>query len=109
MSVGAACWWTAHQVLPAQPAAGAALALALFAITFGLQLGLGHRVFERGRDDTAQNLAELSRTRNPVPILLVFYYHLVELFLAAGYRPGLARDLAAFTERERASWDDPAS
>lgn len=38
---------------------------------------------------------ELARTKNPVPVLLVFYYHLVEVLFAAGYRPALRREMEA--------------
>jgi uncharacterized membrane protein YGL010W len=99
-----ACWWTSHLIVPSAPWIGAAFGVGLFALAFALQVGVGHRIFEEGRDDTSKTLAELRRTFSPIPILLVFYYHLVELFLAAGYRPRLARDIAAFTERELASW-----
>ena len=83
------CRQVALGVLPTSPLWGAAVAVLVFAVTFGAQVGVGHRVFEEGRDDTDQNLAEVARTRNPLPVLLVFYYHLVELFLAVGYRPAL--------------------
>jgi uncharacterized membrane protein YGL010W len=98
--------WSAPLVLPSHPFLAAGAAVVLFALTFGAQVGIGHRVYESGRDDTEKNIAELRRTKNPIPILLVFYYHLVELFLASGYRPALARDIHAFTERELASWNE---
>jgi uncharacterized membrane protein YGL010W len=75
----------------------------LFAVTFALQLRIGHGVFEAGRDDTEMNLGELRRTKNPIPILLVFYYHLVELALAAGYRPSLRETIAGFTREHLAA------
>ncbi len=98
------CWWIATHGPRLGPGWEALLALALFAATFGVQVGVGHRSFEGGRDDTEKNLAELRRTKNPIPLLLVFYYHLVEIFFAVGYRPGLRRDIAAFTAREIATW-----
>src|SRR5688572_27408910 len=67
----------------------AALAAAVFAAAFVVQTRVGHGVFERGIDDTEMNLAELARTKNPVPILLVFAYHALELLFAVGYRPAL--------------------
>ncbi len=97
----ASCWWTTPFVLPDHALWGAGVAVAVFAVTFGAQVGIGHRI--EGRDDTDKNLAELARTKNPIPILLVFYYHLVELFLAAGYRPTLAAAIRAHTEHELAS------
>ena len=57
-------------------------------------------VFEDGLDDTNQNVAELRRTKNPIPIVLVFYYHLVELLFAAGYRPALRDAVAVHTRAE---------
>ncbi len=68
-----------------------ALAVATFAAAFVFQTRVGHGIFERGIDDTAHNVAELRRTGNPIPILLVFYYHALELLFAAGYRPALRR------------------
>jgi uncharacterized membrane protein YGL010W len=64
----------------------AVLAAATFAAAFVFQTRVGHSVFERGVDDTAMNLAELARTKNPIPTLLVFAYHALELL---GYRPAL--------------------
>ncbi|HSO32366.1 MAG TPA: hypothetical protein VLT33_07620 [Labilithrix sp.] len=93
----------ALRFMASSPAWGGLIAAAVFAVTFAAQLRLGHGVFEGGRDDTDKNLAELGKTRNPVPILLVFYYHLVEIALAAGYRPALARDIRRFTEAELAA------
>jgi uncharacterized membrane protein YGL010W len=77
-------------------------AAALFVALFQFQTRVGHGVFERGIDDTDKNFAELGRTKNPIPIVLVFYYHLVELFLAAGYRPALRAAIAAHTREELA-------
>jgi uncharacterized membrane protein YGL010W len=99
------CARSASLLAPDAPLFGALLAAVTFALTFSAQVLIGHRIFEEGRDDTEKNLAELRRTKNPIPILLVFYYHLVELFLAVGYRPQLKRDIAIFTERELASWE----
>lgn len=81
-------------------------AASVFAVTFGVQVRIGHGVFEEGRDDTNQNLAEVRRTKNPIPILLVFYYHLVEIVLLMGYRPQLKRAIAELTEKELADWAD---
>jgi uncharacterized membrane protein YGL010W len=64
-----------------------ASAAVVFAAAFTFQTRVGHVVFEQGIDDTEMNLAEFRRTRNPIPLLLVFYYHAVELLFALGYRP----------------------
>ncbi len=71
----------------------AAIALGVFVAAFAVQTRIGHGVFERGIDDTAMNLAELARTKNPVPVLLVFAYHALELLFAAGYRPALRAEI----------------
>jgi hypothetical protein len=68
---------------------------------------VGHVVFEGGGDDTEKNLAELRRTKNPIPILLVFYYHLVEILLAAGYRPRLKEEIDSFTRMDLATFTRP--
>ncbi len=73
-------------------------AVVAFVAAFVVQTRVGHGVFERGIDDTEDNLRELARTKNPVPILLVFYYHLVEVLFAAGYRPALRREMEAHRE-----------
>lgn len=70
------------------------VAVALFVAAFVFQTRVGHGVFEHGIDDTAMNLAEFRRTRNPIPLVLVFYYHLWELLLALGYRPALQQAIA---------------
>jgi uncharacterized membrane protein YGL010W len=68
----------------------------VFAVAFVVQTRLGHGVFERGIDDTAMNLAELARTKDPIPILLVFAYHTLELLFAAGYRPALHTEVERY-------------
>lgn len=78
----------------------ALVAIGLFAVAFVVQTRVGHGRFEAGRDDTAMNLAELRRTRNPIPILLIFFYHLVELLFVAGWRPDLRRLVEVFTRSE---------
>jgi uncharacterized membrane protein YGL010W len=94
-------WWLAHRAFDGSSASLALISsVLLFAVTFGVQVRVGHGIFEGGRDDTGKNLAELARTRNPIPLVLVFYYHLVELVLAAGYRPQLKREIDRFTLAE---------
>jgi uncharacterized membrane protein YGL010W len=86
-----------------RPWLDAALALAGFVAAFVFQTQVGHNVFEKGIDDTKMNLAELRRTKNPIPILLVFYYHAVELLFALGYRPALRRAMESFRSEHLAS------
>jgi uncharacterized membrane protein YGL010W len=86
----------------------AAIAVAAFVVPFVVQTRVGHGIFEQGIDDTAMNLAELRRTRDPVPILLVFFYHLVEILFALGYRPALRLAMEGFRAAELARIDpDP--
>jgi uncharacterized membrane protein YGL010W len=81
------------------PWVDALVAAATFSAAFGFQTRVGHGIFERGIDDTAMNLAELRRTRNPIPLVLIFYYHALELLFAAGYRPTLAATMHAYRAR----------
>jgi uncharacterized membrane protein YGL010W len=97
-----ALWAAAGRVTTGSAWLDAGLGAALLVAAFVFQTRVGHDVYERGVDDTAMNLAELRRTRNPVPILLIFFYHLVEILFAAGYRPALRRQVAAAEEAERA-------
>ncbi len=90
----------ALHVLYDSPWAGALMAVMVFGGAFAAQIFVGHRVFEQGRDDTKRNLAELRQTKNPIPTLLVFFYHLVELALALGYKPALREEIARFTSAE---------
>jgi len=99
-----AAWrWLALHFLAGMGGPAALGAAVVFAITFAVQVRVGHGVFEEGRDDTRQNLAELRSTKNPIPILLVFYYHLVEIALVLGYRPQLRREIEAVTAQEVAA------
>jgi uncharacterized membrane protein YGL010W len=85
-----------------------AAAALLFAAAFVFQTRVGHGIFERGVDDTTMNLAEFRRTHNPIPLLLVFYYHALELLFALGYRPALATTMYEHRARELARIvDDP--
>ena len=77
----------------------------LFAIVFSLQTKLGHGRFEiDGRDDTERNLAEVRKTWNPLPLFLIFYYHLVEVFFALGYRPKLQATMRGFRDHHAATF-----
>jgi len=67
----------------------AVFAATVFIAAFAIQTRVGHGIFERGIDDTEMNLAEFARTKNPIPLLLVFAYHGLELLFAAGYRPAI--------------------
>ena len=80
----------------------ALVASAVFVAAFVIQTRIGHGVFEHGIDDTAMNLAELARTRDPVPILLVFAYHALELLFAAGYRPAVREEVERYRSAELA-------
>ncbi len=100
----AGSWYVAGLVFPETTWAGALAVVVAFALTFGAQVAIGHGVFEEGRDDTQKNLEEFASTKNPIPLVLVFYYHLVELLLLVGYRPALRRDIQAFTDAERRTW-----
>jgi uncharacterized membrane protein YGL010W len=81
------------------PALDAVVATVALVAAFTFQTRIGHGVFERGVDDTAMNLAELARTKNPIPTLLIFAYHGFELLFALGYRPALREAV----ERHRAA------
>jgi uncharacterized membrane protein YGL010W len=105
----ASCRALGLRFLALAPSWAAATAALTFALAFAAQIRVGHGIFEGGRDDTKDNLAELGRTKNPIPILLVFYYHLVEIALAAGYRPALDRDIRAYRDAELATRGDPRS
>jgi hypothetical protein len=55
------------------------------------------------RDDTKKNMEEFHKTRNPIPLILIFYYHMVELVLLAGVKPELKKEIEKFTELEKKS------
>ena len=95
-------WAAAGRLTTGSSLVDAGLAAALLVAAFVFQTRVGHNVYEHGVDDTAMNVAELRRTKNPIPILLIFFYHLVELLFALGYRPALQREVARHQETERA-------
>src|SRR5690349_9881 len=67
-------WFSASRATSGSTWIDALAAVGLFVAAFTAQTQIGHRVFEHGVDDTQKNVAELARTKNPVPILLVFFY-----------------------------------
>jgi hypothetical protein len=71
---------------------------AVFVAANLFQTKIGHSLEERGRDDTALNLAEFKRTRNPIPLMLIFFYHWAEIWFLAGYRKDLAAEVARARE-----------
>lgn len=80
--------------------AEAMLAVVVFSASFLVQTKVGHDVFQAGVDDTRQNLEELKQSKNPIPILLIFFYHLVEIFFALGFRKDLRAQVEAFRDLE---------
>eukprot|EP00994_Dinema_validum_P009502 NODE_944_length_1214_cov_94.877253_g711_i0.p1 GENE.NODE_944_length_1214_cov_94.877253_g711_i0~~NODE_944_length_1214_cov_94.877253_g711_i0.p1 ORF type:complete len:240 (-),score=54.13 NODE_944_length_1214_cov_94.877253_g711_i0:151-870(-) len=77
------------------------VAVAAFVVPFVVQTQIGHRCLEpKGRDDTQKNVAEFTLTHNPIPLLLIFYYHLVALLFQLGYRPALRKQIATHTQAE---------
>ena len=72
------------------------IALGFFIITFSIQIGLGHNVFEEGRDDTEQNIAELIQTFNPVYISIIPFYHHMEILFNLNYNPKLYTDVMKY-------------
>jgi uncharacterized membrane protein YGL010W len=73
--------------------------LGLF-VVFGLvQTQIGHKKFEpEGRDDTEKNVVEFQKTGRPIPLLLIFYYHWVEVFFMLGYKPELKSRVEFFRD-----------
>ncbi len=65
----------------------------LFVVANLVQTKLGHALEEECRDDTQKNIAEFKQTKNPVPLLLIFFYHWVELFFLFGYKPELKQEV----------------
>jgi uncharacterized membrane protein YGL010W len=95
-------WLGATHLTSGSAFADAVMAITAFALAFAFQTRVGHGVYEHGLDDTTMNLAELRRTGNPIPVLLVFYYHALELLFALGYRPELAATMHVHRARELA-------
>ncbi|WP_206509261.1 hypothetical protein C5142_19820 [Rhodococcus sp. BGS-1C] len=100
-----AIWFVASTLLADLGLWAIVASSAAFAVTFTIQLVLGHRIGENGRDDTARNLSCASMSKNPVPILLIFFYHFVEVALIAGYRPTVRARVDDATRRELARLD----
>ncbi len=76
---------------------------AIFVCANLFQTRVGHALETGGRDDTKKNMAEFKKTKNPIPLLLIFWYHWVEVFFLLGYKPELKREVdAAQHAQERA-------
>eukprot|EP01006_Ploeotia_vitrea_P010751 TRINITY_DN27987_c0_g1_i1.p1 TRINITY_DN27987_c0_g1~~TRINITY_DN27987_c0_g1_i1.p1 ORF type:complete len:312 (-),score=129.61 TRINITY_DN27987_c0_g1_i1:61-996(-) len=65
------------------------------------QVIIGHGFFEDdAADDTADNLREFRATLNPVPLLLIYWYHLVDLMMLLGYKPVLREHIEMLTHEQ---------
>ncbi|MBN7548405.1 DUF962 domain-containing protein [Mycobacteroides abscessus] len=98
-----AMWWLARALTPQPHLCIGILSVAVVAIAFVAQLRVGHALFEGGRDDTELNLREFKRTHNPIPLLLVFFYHYVDVAFRAGYRPAVRKCVARYAAAELAA------
>jgi uncharacterized membrane protein YGL010W len=77
----------------------ACLSVAVFVVSNLIQTKIGHRFFEPlGRDDTNKNLSEFASSKNVVPLLLIFYYHWVELLFLIGYKPELKQEIMEYRD-----------
>ena len=75
--------------------------MGIFAVALAIQVGIGHHILEPdGRDDAHINGEEFKRTKNPVPLVMVFFYHWCHLWFLMGYRPALREHISA-VRRER--------
>jgi uncharacterized membrane protein YGL010W len=72
------------------------LALTIFVVTFSIQVGVGHMIFEEGRDDTEQNIGEFLRTWNPIYISCIPFYHHMEIIFMLGFRPRIYRNVKSY-------------
>ena len=74
-------------------------------VPFMIQTQIGHKLFEPGqRDDTEKNIKEFLATKNPIPLALIFYYHMVELWLLLGVQPALKQEIEGHMQRELAEF-----
>lgn len=68
-------------------------AIGIFVLALALQVGVGHHIFEGGRDDTKQNLAELCSTWNPIYIACIPFYHIMEIVFLLELKPSVFNDV----------------
>jgi uncharacterized membrane protein YGL010W len=68
----------------------------LFVAANLFQTKVGHSLEAKGRDDTKQNMDAFKKSKNPIPLLLIFFYHWVELFFLLGYKPDVRREVDRF-------------
>eukprot|EP00389_Voromonas_pontica_P001203 GDKH01001794.1.p1 GENE.GDKH01001794.1~~GDKH01001794.1.p1 ORF type:complete len:197 (+),score=17.75 GDKH01001794.1:193-783(+) len=81
-----------------------AITVSLLLAPIQVQRRIGHGVFEpEGRDDTYLNVKEARESGSYFPLLLIFFYHLVDGALRLGYRPELRKEIAALTKKEHAA------
>lgn len=67
--------------------------LLFFISTFSIQVGVGHVVFEEGRDDTEQNISEFFETWNPVYISCIPFYHHMEIIFNMGLKSHIYKNV----------------
>lgn len=67
-----------------------------FVVTLSIQIGVGHNIYEEGRDDTEQNIGELIRTFNPVYISCIPFYHNMEIIFNFGFEPAIRNAVEAY-------------
>jgi uncharacterized membrane protein YGL010W len=68
----------------------------VFVVANLVQTKLGHSLEEGRRDDTPKNMTEFKRSKNPIPLLLIFFYHWVEVLFFFGFKPDVKREVDRF-------------
>jgi len=72
---------------------------------FLVQTQVGHKLFEAdARDDTEENITAFRLSKNPIPLLLIFHYHMIELLMMLGYRPKLRNEIDHYTKLKTKSF-----
>ncbi|TDM00369.1 MAG: hypothetical protein C4K58_03895 [Flavobacteriaceae bacterium] len=97
----AVLWILAYHFFPEFSIWNLLAVILIFFLTFKFQTGYGHGTHEEGRDDTEMNFAEFGKTKDPIPLILIFYYHLVEIAFNLGYKPEIRKKVEQVTLEEK--------
>ena len=72
----------------------------VFVASFLFQTKIGHGIFEKGVDDTTRNIDEFKKNKDPIPMILIFYYHFLQILFSFGYRTDLFTQMKNYRNLE---------
>ncbi len=79
------CQWS-YEAMGQSVWAMEVLGLAIFMLALWIQVGIGHKICEKGLGDEVENIKEMFESKNPMHFIILPVYTVLDLLFMVGYR-----------------------